>query len=47
MVLEGKYWREISLGEGMTPIIEFNEDVILKWIISCLLCHLKTEVQQY
>lgn len=30
MALEGEYWREISLGEGMTPIIEFNEDVILK-----------------
>ena len=30
MALEGEYWREISLGEGMTPIIEFNEDVLLK-----------------
>lgn len=30
MPLEGEYWREISLGEGMTPVIQFNEDVLLK-----------------
>ena len=28
--LEGEQWRDISLGEGMTPIIQFNEDVLLK-----------------
>jgi threonine synthase len=28
--LEGEHWREISLGEGMTPVIRFNEDVLLK-----------------
>ncbi|EGO61763.1 threonine synthase [Acetonema longum DSM 6540] len=30
MPLEGEYWREISLGEGMTPIVPFGEDVLLK-----------------
>jgi len=30
MALEGEYWREISLGEGRTPIIKFDEDVLLK-----------------
>lgn len=30
MPLEGEYWRDISLGEGMTPIISFDEDVLLK-----------------
>ena len=30
MPLEGEHWREISLGEGLTPIIQFNEDVLLK-----------------
>ncbi|WP_371362228.1 Threonine synthase [Sporomusa rhizae] len=30
MPLEGEYWREISLGEGMTPIVPFDEDVLLK-----------------
>lgn len=30
MPLEGEEWREISLGEGMTPVIQFNEDVLLK-----------------
>lgn len=28
--LEGEQWRDISLGEGMTPIISFDEDVLLK-----------------
>ncbi|NLW24929.1 MAG: pyridoxal-phosphate dependent enzyme [Clostridia bacterium] len=28
--LEGESWREISLGEGLTPVIQFNEDVLLK-----------------
>jgi len=28
--LEGDTWKEITLGEGMTPIIQFDEDVILK-----------------
>lgn len=30
MPLEGEQWREISLGEGMTPVIQFDEDVLLK-----------------
>lgn len=30
MPLEGEYWREISLGEGMTPVIQFDDDVLLK-----------------
>ena len=30
MALEGEYWREISLGEGRTPIIKFDEDLLLK-----------------
>ncbi len=30
MPLEGEYWRDISLGEGRTPIIRFDEDVLLK-----------------
>jgi threonine synthase len=30
MPLEGEHWREISLGEGLTPIIPFDEDVLLK-----------------
>ncbi|WP_313340306.1 threonine synthase [Sedimentibacter sp.] len=30
MPLLDEQWRNISLGEGMTPIIRFNEDVILK-----------------
>lgn len=30
MPLEGDEWREISLGEGMTPVVRFNEDVFLK-----------------
>lgn len=30
MPLEGEHWRDISLGEGMTPIISFDEDVLLK-----------------
>lgn len=28
--LEGEGWREISLGEGMTPVIRLDEDVLLK-----------------
>lgn len=28
--LEGEQWREISLGEGMTPVIQFDDDVLLK-----------------
>lgn len=27
---EGETWREISLGEGMTPVIRFDEDVMVK-----------------
>ena len=30
MPLEGGQWREISLGEGMTPVIRFDKDVMLK-----------------
>ena len=30
MPLEGEQWRELSLGEGMTPVIQFNKDVLLK-----------------
>ena len=30
MPLEGAHWQEISLGEGMTPVIQFNDDVLLK-----------------
>ena len=30
MALEDESWREISLGEGMTPIIRFDENVLLK-----------------
>ncbi len=30
MPIEGDIWRDISLGEGMTPVIPFNEDVLLK-----------------
>lgn len=30
MPLEGDTWKRISLGEGMTPIVPFNEDVFLK-----------------
>lgn len=30
MPLKGEYWRDISLGEGRTPIIRFDEDVLLK-----------------
>lgn len=26
----GEEWREISLGEGMTPVVAFDEDVLLK-----------------
>ena len=30
MPLEGAHWQEISLGEGITPVVQFNEDVLLK-----------------
>ncbi len=30
MALEDDSWRDISLGEGMTPVVRFNEDVLLK-----------------
>lgn len=30
MPLEGEYWHNISLGEGMTPVIQFDDDVLLK-----------------
>jgi threonine synthase len=30
MPVESETWREISLGEGMTPVIRFDEDILLK-----------------
>lgn len=30
MPIHDEYWREVTLGEGMTPIIQFDEDVLLK-----------------
>ncbi len=30
MALEGDTWREVSLGEGMTPVIRLDENVLLK-----------------
>ena len=30
MPLEGDTWKDITLGEGMTPVIQFNDDVMLK-----------------
>lgn len=30
MALEGDAWKAISLGEGMTPIVRFDENVLLK-----------------
>ncbi len=30
MALEDESWREITLGEGMTPVIRFDENVLLK-----------------
>lgn len=30
MALENDCWKDISLGEGMTPVIRLNEDVLLK-----------------
>lgn len=30
MPLEGDTWKSVSLGEGMTPIIQYNDDVLLK-----------------
>lgn len=30
MALEGDSWRQITMGEGMTPVICFDEDVLLK-----------------
>ncbi len=30
MALEGDTWQSITLGEGMTPIVEFDEHVLLK-----------------
>ena len=30
MPLEDDTWRNVSLGEGMTPIVKFNEDLMLK-----------------
>ena len=30
MALEDETWREVTLGEGMTPIVSFSDDVLLK-----------------
>lgn len=30
LALEGDIWRDITMGEGMTPIINFGDDVMLK-----------------
>ena len=30
MALEGDTWKDISLGEGMTPVVRFDENVLLK-----------------
>lgn len=30
MALEGDAWKEVSLGEGMTPVVRLDEDVLLK-----------------
>lgn len=30
MPLEGELWRQVSLGEGMTPVVRFDEDLLLK-----------------
>ena len=30
MALEGDAWKDISLGEGMTPVVRFDENVLLK-----------------
>ena len=30
MPLEGDTWRNVSLGEGMTPVIQYDRDVLLK-----------------
>ena len=30
MALDGERWREVSLGEGMTPVVKFDEDVSFK-----------------
>ena len=27
---EGEVWRDITLGEGMTPVTRFNDDILLK-----------------
>ena len=30
MAIEDDFWKEVSLGEGMTPIVHFDDDVLLK-----------------
>lgn len=30
MALEGDGWKDVSLGEGMTPVVKLDEDVLLK-----------------
>lgn len=30
MNIDGDVWRSVSMGEGMTPIVRFNDDILLK-----------------
>ena len=30
MALEGDAWRDVTLGEGRTPIVRFDDDVLFK-----------------
>lgn len=30
MPMEGNFWQEVTMGEGMTPVIRLDEDVLLK-----------------
>ncbi|VEI44685.1 threonine synthase [Actinobacillus equuli] len=47
IALQDESWRDISLGEGMTPIVRFDENVLLKWITLCQRFPLKTVVRRY
>ena len=40
-------WKNITLGEGMTPVIRFSDDVLLKWTILCPLYPLRTGERQF
>ena len=30
MALDGESWRDVTLGEGMTPVVKFDDDVFFK-----------------